>query len=197
MYESFYGLRELPFELTPNTQYLFLTPRQHEALSNLEYGLFSAKPITLLIGEAGTGKTTLMRAALESERCRKVRSVYINNPALTTDDFVRTLAGKFGLTGDAVTSKAALIEALEATLSERRAKGEITALIVDIIPKRIMATTFGVIAAGSAVGGIFMNELVSWMVKDFSYTPVFFVMALMHPIGIALLWQFRKSESQA
>ena len=131
MYESFYGLRELPFELTPNTQYLFLTPRQHEALSNLEYGLFSAKPITLLIGEAGTGKTTLIRAALESERCRKVRSVYINNPALTTDDFVRTLAGKFGLTGDAVTSKAALIEALEATLSERRAKGEITALIVD------------------------------------------------------------------
>ncbi|WP_367871742.1 MFS transporter [Luteolibacter sp. Populi] len=72
----------------------------------------------------------------------------------------------------------------------------ITALIVDIIPKRIMATTFGVIAAGSAAGGIFMNELVSWMVRDFSYTPVFFVMALMHPTGIALLWQFRRTSPQ-
>ena len=72
----------------------------------------------------------------------------------------------------------------------------VTALIVDIIPQRIMATTFGVIAAGSAVGGIFMNELVSWMVRDFSYTPVFFVMALMHPIGIALLWQFRRATPQ-
>ena len=131
MYHSFYGLRELPFELTPNTQYLFLTPKQHEALSNLEYGLFSAKSITLLIGEAGTGKTTLIRAALESDRCRSVRSVYVNNPALTIDDFVRTLAGRFGLKGDAVTSKAAFIEALEVTLRERRSRGEITALIVD------------------------------------------------------------------
>ena len=39
MYQSFFGLRELPFELTPNPKYLFLTPRHREALSNLQYGL--------------------------------------------------------------------------------------------------------------------------------------------------------------
>jgi len=72
----------------------------------------------------------------------------------------------------------------------------ITALIVDIVPKPIMATTFGVIAAGSALGGIFMNEIVSALVEKFSYTPCFFIMALMHPIGIALLWQFRSKATQ-
>ena len=39
MYEAFYGLKERPFELVPNPRFLFLTPRQREALSNLQYGL--------------------------------------------------------------------------------------------------------------------------------------------------------------
>lgn len=72
----------------------------------------------------------------------------------------------------------------------------LTALVVDIIPSRIMATTFGVIAAGSSLGGILMNELVSGTIKDYSYTPCFFVMALMHPLAIALLWSYRRSEVQ-
>ena len=97
MYESFYGLSELPFELTANPKYLYLSARQREALSILQYGLFSAKSLTLLIGEAGTGKTTLIQAALESERCRDVRGVYLNNPTLRPDDFIRLLARKLEL----------------------------------------------------------------------------------------------------
>jgi general secretion pathway protein A len=131
MYQGFYGLRELPFELTPNPGYLFLAGRQREALSNLQYGLFSAKLLTLLIGEAGTGKTTLLRAALESERCRHVRCVVLNNPVLTAGDFVRTLARRFELGPAAEESKAILLESLEALLKERRARGEITALVID------------------------------------------------------------------
>ena len=88
MYQQFYGLRELPFELTPDPRFLFFTPSHREALSNLQYGLTSAKAVTVLIGEAGTGKTTLIRAALESETCRKVRCVDLNNPALTRAEFV-------------------------------------------------------------------------------------------------------------
>ena len=131
MYQRYYGLRELPFELTPNPTYLYLTPKHREALSNLEYGLFSAKSLTVLIGEAGTGKTTLLRAALESERCKHVRCVYVNNPALTRSEFVRMLATRFELSADAADSKAVLLENLERVLGERRAQGEITALVVD------------------------------------------------------------------
>jgi len=131
MYQSFYGLRELPFELTPNPKFLFLTPRQREALSNVQYGLFSAKSLTVLIGEAGTGKTTLLRAALESERCRHIRHIYLKNPVLSPEDFVRTLAAGFGLGPEAAASKATLLERLEPLLRERRSRGEITALVVD------------------------------------------------------------------
>jgi general secretion pathway protein A len=131
MYQRFYGLRELPFELTPNPKYLYLPPKHREALSNLEYGLSSAKSLTVLIGETGTGKTTLLRAALESERCSRVRCVYLNNPALTRAEFVSMLAVRFGLSPGASHSKTALLEELEQVLRERRDQGEITALVVD------------------------------------------------------------------
>src|SRR5690242_7104579 len=131
MYQRYYGLRELPFELTPNPKYLYLTPKHREALSNLEYGLFAAKSLTVLIGEAGTGKTTLLRAALESERCAGVRCVYLNNPALTRAEFVTTLASRFMLSEQASHSKAALLDELERVLRNRREQGEITALVVD------------------------------------------------------------------
>jgi general secretion pathway protein A len=131
MYLRFYGLRELPFELTPNPLYLFLTPQHREALSNLQYGLSSSKAITVLIGEAGTGKTTLLHAALESEHCRHVKCVYVNNPALTRSEFVEFLANRFELSAHASESKAALLEELEPLLISRRAEGQITALVVD------------------------------------------------------------------
>jgi general secretion pathway protein A len=131
MYERFYGLRELPFELTPDPAFLFMSARHSEALSNLQYGLSSAKPVTVLTGEAGTGKTTLLRAALESETCRNVRCLYVNNPALTRDEFVETLARRFALSAEAAKSKATLLVELDAMLRERRAAGEITALVLD------------------------------------------------------------------
>jgi general secretion pathway protein A len=131
MYQLFYGLRELPFELTPNPKYLFMTARHREALSNLQYGLFSAKAVTVLIGEAGTGKTTLLRTALESDRCRAVRCIYLNNPALTRAEFVEMLARRFELSPEAALSKTVLLGELEEVLHERRARGEITALVVD------------------------------------------------------------------
>jgi type II secretory pathway predicted ATPase ExeA len=131
MYQRFYGLRELPFELTPNPRYLYLTPRHREALSNLQYGLFSAKTVTMLVGEAGTGKTTLLRAALESDSCRNVRCVYLNNPALTRTEFVEILARRFELSPEAALSKAAMLGEIEQVLHDRRANGEITALVID------------------------------------------------------------------
>jgi general secretion pathway protein A len=131
MYQRFYGLRELPFELTPNPKFLFLTPRHCEALSNLHYGVCSAKPLTVLVGEAGTGKTTLLRTALESEQCRHIRWVYLNNPVLTREDFVKTLAARFELGAEAAESKAAFLESLERILHERKSRGEVTALVVD------------------------------------------------------------------
>jgi general secretion pathway protein A len=110
---------------------LFLTEKQREALSILQYGLFSMKSLTLLVGDAGTGKTTLIQAALSSDRCRDVRCVYLNNPMLSQADFVGLLAKRFNLGPDAAVSKAVLLERMEARLRVRREAGEITAMVVD------------------------------------------------------------------
>lgn len=131
MYEQFYGFREPAFELTSNPRFLFLTAQHREALCHLEYGLSSAKPITVLIGDAGTGKSTLLRAALQSEMCRDVNCVFIDNPTLTRDEFVETLAARFDLGAKAMASKASLLALLETVIRQRYERGEVTALVVD------------------------------------------------------------------
>ncbi len=131
MYTDFYGFTELPFELTANQQYLFLNGSQREALSILQYGLSSAKSLTALIGEAGTGKTTLLQAALKSDRCRNVRGVYLNNPRLSPKEFNQLLARQLDLGADAAASKTVLLERLESLLRERHEAGQTVALVID------------------------------------------------------------------
>jgi len=131
MYERFYGLRELPFELTPNPQYLFLTDRHRSVLCNLQYGITARRGITLLIGEAGTGKTTLVHAALGLVPHDAARCVYLNNPTLTRSEFVEFLAHGFGLGGEAKQSKTVFLRELERLLIARSAEGLASALLID------------------------------------------------------------------
>jgi general secretion pathway protein A len=130
MYESFYGFRERPFDLTPNPRFLVMTDVHREALSNLEYGIASRTGITLLVGEAGTGKTTLIRTALERQPAR-VHCVHILNPVLTRDEFVEMLALRFKLSSRARESKTTLLHELEEALTHRDVMGESTVLLVD------------------------------------------------------------------
>src|SRR5687767_2200918 len=105
MYETFYGLRERPFDLVPNPRFLFLTPRQREAFSNLKYGLTVPRGLTLLVGEAGTGKTTLVQAMLSAINHDKVECVLLSNPTLTRGEFYEFLAAAFHLSSAAMASK--------------------------------------------------------------------------------------------
>ena len=131
MYQDFYGLRELPFELTPNPKYLYLTRQHREALSMLQYGLISSKGLTVLVGEAGTGKTTLLHAALQSEHCGHVKCAHVMNPRLTRDEFIEMLSAEFGLSDRAAHSKTALLSEFQVVLRQRRDRGDMTALVVD------------------------------------------------------------------
>jgi type II secretory pathway predicted ATPase ExeA len=131
MYNQFYGLDASPFELTTNPPGVFFSSGHREALSNLEYGLSTSKAITLLIGEAGTGKTTLVRAAIASERCRHVQCLFIHSPALTRPEFISVIGRQLGLGFDAARSKTSLLAELETALLERRSRGQTVALIVD------------------------------------------------------------------
>jgi type II secretory pathway predicted ATPase ExeA len=131
MYERFYGLRERPFDLTANPKYLFLSSRHAEALSNLQYGITARRGVTLIIGEAGTGKTTLVRSFLASAPAQNIECVHLYNPTLTRAEFIEFLARSFCLSAHAAESKTALLYELERVLLERRAAGIVPALIVD------------------------------------------------------------------
>jgi general secretion pathway protein A len=131
MYTRAYGLAALPFELTADPRYLFLTKRQREALSILQYGLISSRSLTLLVGEPGTGKTMLLQAALASDRCRHVHAVYLNNPAMQPEEFIRLLAMRFDLGQKAGTSKALFLDKLEQRLRNRQLMGHVSALVID------------------------------------------------------------------
>jgi general secretion pathway protein A len=131
MYETFYALRERPFDLTPNPRFLLLTGKHREAISNLQYGLTSRRGLTLLLGEAGTGKTTVVRAILDEFAGRGAKIAYLNNPTLTRDEFYEVLAAAFDLPADAGASKVRLLAHLERALTQRYADGVLTALVID------------------------------------------------------------------
>jgi general secretion pathway protein A len=136
MYEEFYGLRERPFDLTPNPRYLLLTSKHEEALGNLKYGLSSAgNGITLLLGEAGTGKTTLLRKVLVPEMhrssSRAVRWAYLTNPKLSRYEFFDSLGHAFQLSPAACRSKSTLLRELERNVAEHRAKGVLSVVVGD------------------------------------------------------------------
>ena len=130
MYERYYGLKERPFDLTPNPRYLFLSANHREGLSHLKYGISGRKGITLLIGDAGTGKTTLVHAALEQQQDHAA-SVYLSNPMLTRSEFFEFLTWGFQLPPAAETSKTRFLLELTRALTERHAAGRASALIID------------------------------------------------------------------
>jgi general secretion pathway protein A len=130
MYETFFGLQRAPFELTSSPRSLVLTATHREALANLEYGITGRKGITVLTGDPGTGKTTLIRTAIERQPGH-VHCVHLHNPALTRDEFVEMLAARFELSHEARASKAACILELEALLRQRHDTGAITVLVID------------------------------------------------------------------
>jgi general secretion pathway protein A len=128
MYERFYGLQERPFDLSPNPRFLCFTAQHREALAHLEYGLAGRPGVTVLIGEAGTGKTTLVRKALQASSERST-IVHLTNPALTRAEFFEYLAASFGFSAEAGRSKIVFLRELDAALSNEA--GPRLALVVD------------------------------------------------------------------
>jgi general secretion pathway protein A len=128
MYERYYGLQERPFDLSPNPRFLCFTPQHREALVQLQYGLAGRPGITMLVGEAGTGKTTLIRAALQAANGEST-IVHLSNPTLTRAEFFEYLAAGFGLSGEAAKSKIHFLRELDQALNADF--GPMLALVVD------------------------------------------------------------------
>ena len=130
MYEHFFGFRERPFELTTDPRYLFLSASHKEALSNLSYGVSARKSVTVVVGEVGSGKTTLVRRTLATADAR-TRCVLLMDPHVTPADFMTFLVRELGLPELEAVPRWRRTQELERHLTERWNAGEATALIID------------------------------------------------------------------
>jgi general secretion pathway protein A len=98
MYESFYGLKRGPFEITPDPAFLFPTKRHNEALAALYYGVRWRKGFVVLTGQVGTGKTLLLRCLLQLlKQSKDVAYAYVFNSRLAPTEFLQYIASDFGL----------------------------------------------------------------------------------------------------
>lgn len=130
MYESFFGLREPPFSLTPDPRFLWMSETHQEGLAALVYGITRRKGFLLLTGEVGTGKTTLLRAALGQIPADTDTALILNTINVAPLDLLKLIAAEFGVTGR-FESKADYLIALNRMLLERLRSGRNTVLIID------------------------------------------------------------------
>ncbi len=130
MYNDYFGLREPPFSIAPNPQYLFMSPRHREALAHLLYGIQSDGGFILLTGEVGTGKTTVCRCLLE-QIPEDVDTAYILNPKQTAQELLATACDEFKIDYPEGASIKVLVDALNKFLLESHQKGRKTVLIID------------------------------------------------------------------
>ena len=97
MYESFFGFREKPFNLTPDPRFLYLSAKHSEAFAHLEFGLKQRGGFVVVSGEVGTGKTTLCRYFLD-RLDENTLSAFILYPALSAVELLRSINDDWGIT---------------------------------------------------------------------------------------------------
>lgn len=96
MYLEYYGLKEPPFDMTPNPRFLFFSVKHREAFNHLLYGIRERKGFVQLTGEVGAGKTTICRAMLEQLGSHYATAVILN-PVLDAEQLLKAIAMEFGL----------------------------------------------------------------------------------------------------
>jgi general secretion pathway protein A len=130
MYKSFFKLQHNPFGTSPDPRFLYMMPHTREALACLEYGISSRKGFTVLTGEVGTGKTTLLRRALGSFSGKRISTAFVFNPRLDVLDFLEFVLTDFGLV-PATRTKSGMLLQLNRWLIERYRMDETCVVVVD------------------------------------------------------------------
>jgi general secretion pathway protein A len=131
MYLDFFGLKEPPFRLNPDPRFLYLSASHEEALRAIVYGVHQREGMLSLVGEAGTGKTIMLRTAVEWLGPR-TRVAFIRNFQLNFDDLLQLILMELGLLTDkARLSKVECLQQLRQFAEAQSAEGGNVVLMVD------------------------------------------------------------------
>lgn len=130
MYEKFYNLTGMPFQLTPDSRFFFGSRGHSKAIAHLNYGLAQGEGFIIITGEVGAGKTTLVEW-LRSQMDRTAFTVArVNTTQVSESDLFRLAMAGFGLTDENLT-KATLLHRFESVLRQHEAIGRRCLLVVD------------------------------------------------------------------
>lgn len=130
MYRAFYGLSELPFQLTPDPRYYFESEAHRRALSYLTYGLAKAEGFVVVTGEVGSGKTILLDALLARLEATRYAVARIESTQLEADDLLRVIAHGFKVEPQG-RDKASLLAHLQDVLVDLQRSGIRPLIVVD------------------------------------------------------------------
>ncbi|MBU2919452.1 MAG: MSHA biogenesis protein MshM [Psychrosphaera sp.] len=130
MYLYHYGLRELPFTITPNTSFYFGLPSHDEAMQVLTTALKTGEGFIKVTGEVGTGKTLLCRKLL-NETQDSFEVAYLPNPALSPDEIRFALASELKIRGISNINQQQLSQKIQLKLLELNGKGKSVLLVID------------------------------------------------------------------
>lgn len=129
MYETFYGLRAKPFQLTPDPSFFYASRLHKRAISYLQYGLSQAEGFIVITGDIGTGKTTIANSLLQSIE-QDIEAAQIVTPKLSPDELLKMVASKFNLNVNGM-SKSEILQALQRYLYRLSTQGKRALLLVD------------------------------------------------------------------
>jgi len=131
MYCDFYHFNEEPFNITSDPNFLFMSPSHEEALTSIIYGIQGRRGLLAIIGEVGTGKTTLLNTAL-GWLSEKTKVANVINFDVDFDDLLRLAIVRLGLiTADQTLSKIEALQRLHDYADQQLANGGNVVLIVD------------------------------------------------------------------
>jgi len=129
MYSKRFGLAELPFSVTPDPRFSYVNSDYREAFATLRYGIETRKGFIVITGEAGTGKTTLLRRLMHSVEAT-VHTAFIFNTHLSFTELLRLVLNELGVANSA-RDKQTLMARLNDYLIEQLHKDHIVSLLID------------------------------------------------------------------
>ena len=130
MYESYWQLKEKPFENTPNPRFIYYSQRHEEAHSRMLYAIRERKGALILTGECGSGKTLLSRVLLEELSGEGYQSAIILNPILEPLDLLKEIVYQLG-ESTSLSSKMDLLHCLNNLLYKNKDENKKTVLLID------------------------------------------------------------------
>ena len=130
MYTKYFNLRQKPFSLNPNPNFVFLSRQHKEAFAHILYGINNRHGFIELLGEVGTGKTTVLRTILGQFQDKNYRFAFIFNPCVSATELLRKIHQEFGITCNARDINS-LLNALNNFLLEENHNGRTVVLVID------------------------------------------------------------------